>query len=192
MTSRRTAALTVAGALAATGVSLTVPGVPATADDTLGYSVRHILADTLAGPHGDQPCTVTADVYTPDGASRRNRKPAILTTHGFGGDKADSNQTAVGKGFVQEGYVVLSYPASASAACKIRLDDPAWDGKAGSQMLRRARRPTRLHRRGHWRDRTDPLRRARARRRPAGRDDRRLLRRSGPVRRGDAGPAWTR
>lgn len=137
MTSRRTASLTVAGALAAAGVSLAVPGVPATADDTPGYSVRHISVDTLVGPHGDQPCTVTADVYTPDGASRRNRKPAILTTHGFGGDKADSNQTAVGKGFVQEGYVVLSYSGLGfgGSGCKIRLDDPAWDGKAGSQML---------------------------------------------------------
>ncbi len=137
MTSRRTASLVAAGALAAAGVSLAVPGSAATADDTPGYSVRHISVDTLVGPHGDQPCTVTADVYTPDGASRTNRKPAILTTHGFGGDKADSNQTAVGKGFVQEGYVVLSYSGLGfgGSGCKIRLDDPAWDGKAGSQML---------------------------------------------------------
>lgn len=137
MTSRRTAALLAAGALAATGASLAGPGTPATADDTPGYSVRHISVDTLVGPDGDQPCTVTADVYTPDGASRRSRRPAILTTHGFGGDKADGNQTAVGRGFVREGYVVLSYSGLGfgGSGCKIRLDDPAWDGKAGSQML---------------------------------------------------------
>jgi ABC-2 type transport system ATP-binding protein len=136
MTRRRTAVLT-AGLTATAGLALLGPGTPATADDTPGYSVRHITVDTLVGPNGDQPCAVTADLYTPDGASARHRKPAILTTHGFGGSKDDGNQTAIGKGFAQEGYVVLSYSGLGfgGSGCKIRLDDPAWDGRAGSQVL---------------------------------------------------------
>ena len=63
--------------------------------------------------------------------------PAVLTTHGFGGDKADSNQTAVGSGFVRQGYAVLSYSGLGfgKTDCKITLDDPDWDGKAGRQMV---------------------------------------------------------
>ncbi len=126
-----------AGLVAVSGLSLAVTGPAALADDTPGYSLRHISVDTLVGPNGDQPCTISADIYTPDGANRRHRKPAILTTHGFGGNKADANQTAVGRGFVREGYVVLSYSGLGfgGSGCKIRLDDPAWDGKAGSQVL---------------------------------------------------------
>ena len=136
MTRRRTAAVT-AALTATAGLTLLGAGHPAGADETPGYSVRHITVDTLVGPDGDQPCAVTADLYTPDGASRRHRKPAILTTHGFGGNKADGNQTAIGTGFAREGYVVLSYSGLGfgGSGCKIRLDDPAWDGKAGSQVL---------------------------------------------------------
>ena len=62
--------------------------------------------------------------------------PAILSTHGFGGSKDDSNQTAIGKGFVNQGYAVLSYSGLGfgKTTCKIELDDPDWDGKAGKQM----------------------------------------------------------
>jgi predicted acyl esterase len=135
-TPRRTTAALAGLTLVATGAALTAT-TGAVADDTPGYSVRHITVDTLVGPDGDQPCAVTADLYTPDGASSRHRKPAILTTHGFGGSKDDGRQTAIGKGFAQEGYVVLSYSGLGfgGSGCKIRLDDPAWDGKAGSQVL---------------------------------------------------------
>ena len=63
--------------------------------------------------------------------------PAILTTNGFGGNKADGNQTAIGKGFVRQGYAVLSYSGLGfgNTDCKITMDDPDWDGKAGRQMV---------------------------------------------------------
>ena len=62
--------------------------------------------------------------------------PAILSTHGFGGSKDDDNQKAIGKGFVGQGYAVLSYSGLGfgKTDCKIELDDPDWDGKAGKQM----------------------------------------------------------
>ena len=89
------------------------------------------------GPANEQNCRIDADLYLPDGASATRKVPAILTTHGFGGDKADSNQTAVGKGFVRQGYAVLSYSGLGfgKTNCKITLDDPDWDGKAGRQMV---------------------------------------------------------
>lgn len=73
----------------------------------------------------------------PDGVSASRKAPAILTTHGFGGNKADGNQSAIGRGFVQEGYVVLSYSGLGfgGSGCKIHLDDPDWDGRAGKQMM---------------------------------------------------------
>ncbi len=69
---RRSTALTVsltAGLVAVSGLALSVTGPAAVADDTPGYSLRHISVDTLVGPEGDQPCTISADVYTPDGTT---------------------------------------------------------------------------------------------------------------------------
>jgi predicted acyl esterase len=134
----RTTAALAAATVATAGLALTgTTGAAAAADQTPGYSLRHIHVDVRVGPDGDQPCTISADVYKPDGTDRRHRAPAILTTHGFGGNKADGNQTATAKGFVQEGYVVLSYSGLGfgGSGCKIHLDDPDWDGKAGRQLV---------------------------------------------------------
>jgi predicted acyl esterase len=126
-----TAALGV-GALVMSGVA-TGGGAHAAS----AYSVEHIHVDVLVGPNGDQPCGITADLYKPDGASAASPVPAILTTNGFGGSKDDSNESAIGKGFAQEGYAVLAYSGLGfgGSGCKITLDDPDWDGKAGSQMV---------------------------------------------------------
>ncbi|HSE71392.1 MAG TPA: CocE/NonD family hydrolase [Nocardioidaceae bacterium] len=135
MTARRTAAAT-AALLAATVLSPAAPGAEATSDPTPGYSVRSITVGVRVGPD-DQRCAITADLYRPDGVSSRRRAPAVLTTHGFGGSKSDGNQTAIARGFVQEGYVVLSYSGLGfgGSGCKIHLDDPDWDGRAGSQLV---------------------------------------------------------
>ncbi len=126
--------------LVATAASLTLTsgtGASAATDDTPGYSVRAFTVDVKVGPANEQDCRVDADLYLPDGASATRKVPAILTTHGFGGDKADSNQVAIGKGFVRQGYAVLSYSGLGfgNTNCKITLDDPDWDGKAGRQMV---------------------------------------------------------
>jgi len=137
---RRTTAALTTGALAAAG-ALTglVPVAPAGAapDPTPGYSLRHLHVTVHVGPDNGQTCLVDADVYKPDGVSPRSPAPAILTTNGFGGSKDDSNETAIGKGFVKAGYVVLAYSGLGfgGSGCKIHLDDPDWDGKAGSQLV---------------------------------------------------------
>ena len=140
MTPRRTTAALAAGGLALTGLALgavPAPGALAATDPTPGYSLRHITVNVKVGPQRDQACTVDADIYKPDGVNRDNAAPAILTTNGFGGSKDDSNESAIGRGFVKEGYVVLAYSGLGfgNSGCKIHLDDPDWDGAAGKQMV---------------------------------------------------------
>ncbi|WP_027860161.1 CocE/NonD family hydrolase [Marmoricola sp. URHB0036] len=122
----------------AAGLALTSGTHAAAAtDDTPGYSVQAITVDVKVGPADEQSCRVDADLYLPDGASATHKVPAILTTNGFGGNKADGNQSAIGKGFVQQGYAVISYSGLGfgHTNCKITMDDPDWDGKAGKGMV---------------------------------------------------------
>ena len=123
-----------ATAVAATTVFTAVPGSASAA--TPAYTLTPITVQVKVGPNNDQPCSVDADLYLPDRRERRKPVPAILTTNGFGGSKDDSNQAAIGKGFATAGYAVLSYSGLGfgKTTCKIELDDPAWDGKAGKQM----------------------------------------------------------
>src|SRR3954447_5237564 len=127
------AALTAAGLV---GAGSTTTSAQA-ADSTPGYSLQHITVLVHIGPANQQACTVDADLYRPDGASPTNRKPAILSTNGFGGSKDDDNESAIGRGFVKQGYIVLTYTGLGfpDSGCKIRLDDPAYDGKAGKQLV---------------------------------------------------------
>jgi len=138
LTGRLTAVLTIA-ALATTGIALAggQQAAAAVADTTPGYHVTSLTVPVMVGPNNDQACTIDADLYLPDGTSSSHKVPAILTTHGFGGDKADPNQAAIGKGFVGQGYAVLSYSGLGfgKTTCKIQMDDPSWDGKAGKQMV---------------------------------------------------------
>jgi ABC-2 type transport system ATP-binding protein len=101
------------------------------------YTVRSVTVPVRVGPDGDQRCTVAADIYRPRGATARDRAPAILTTHGFGGSKDDANQTGIARGFAQEGYVVLTYSGLGfgGSTCRIHLDSPEYDGRAGRQLV---------------------------------------------------------
>ncbi len=119
-------------ALAAALLLLLLPSSAPAAD---GFSVRPLEIDVVVGPDDDVPCTVQADLYVPDGASAAAPVPAILTTNGFGGSKADQRKT--GEGFSKRGYAVLSYSGLGfgGSDCKISLDDRDFDGKAGSQLV---------------------------------------------------------
>ena len=131
-------ALLAAAALGATGLALASgPGAAAATDDTPGYSVQALTVDVKVGPANEQDCrsTPTSTCPTapaPPARSRRSSPPTASAA-----DKADSNQTAIGKGFVRQGYAVLSYSGLGfgKTTCKITLDDPDWDGKAGRQMV---------------------------------------------------------
>ena len=96
---------------------------------------RALTFDVVVGPKDDTPCTVTADLYTPAGASRSRPVPAILATNGFGGSKSDFEELA--PAYARRGYAFLAYSGLGfgNSGCKITLDDPDWDGKAGKQLV---------------------------------------------------------
>jgi len=91
--------------------------------------------EVTIGPKNERTCTVTADLYTPDGASAANPAAAILATNGFGGSKADLATLA--ESYRKRGYVFLAYSGLGfgGSGCEIYLDDRDWDGKAGSQLV---------------------------------------------------------
>src|SRR4051812_4672598 len=107
-----------APAFPVTALTITVTGIP----------------DELTGT-GTQSCQIAADLYKPAGADATHRVPAILTTNGFGGSKAD--QAGLGRLAAAHGYAVLSYSGLGfgGSSCKISLDDPSYDGVAGSQLV---------------------------------------------------------
>lgn len=140
---RRLGALAIAGvaALAAAGALATPPPVsaaprPPALDAVDVYAGLHFTVpagtDDLGQP---QSCTIDADLYKPHSAGPSARVPAILTTNGFGGSKAD--QADIGRAFAQRGYAVLSYTGLGfpDSGCKIALDDPGVDGTAAKSLV---------------------------------------------------------
>ncbi len=125
-----------AAALAAAlmGALTTTGAAPARAATTVSVSSKTI--DVTVGPAGSREvCTVVYDLYRPSTATTQHRKPAILTTNGFGGSKDD--QADLGRAFARRCYVVLSYSGLGfgGSDCKITLDDPDWDGQAAQQLV---------------------------------------------------------
>jgi len=118
-----------------TGLLTAVPAADAAPAATT-VSVQSKEIDVTVGPGGArQVCTVVFDLYRPSTATAASRKPAILTTNGFGGSKAD--QADLGRAFARRGYVVLSYSGLGfgGSDCKITLDDPDYDGQAAKQLV---------------------------------------------------------
>ncbi len=133
---RTTRLLSVAALLA--GAALLPPagaGGTAAAATPGVTTVPDLTFTVKTGPGGATRCTIDADLYLPSSASPTNRVPAILTTNGFGGSKAD--QAGLGQAFAERGYAVLSYTGLGfpDSGCKITLDDPAYDGKAARQLI---------------------------------------------------------
>ena len=117
--------------LATVLVAMLLPGAALAADPT----VKPLLIDTKVGPGDDIACTVNADLYVPAGVTKANPAPAVMATNGFGGSKADFVTLATS--YAKRGYVFLAYSGLGfgGSDCKITLDDPDYDGKAGSQLL---------------------------------------------------------
>jgi predicted acyl esterase len=118
------------GLLALVGLS---PSGTASAAGSYTVTSLHFAVNT--GPNGTQPCDIVGDLYKPATASASHRAPAILTTNGFGGSAAD--QAPFAQKYAALGYVVLSYSGLGfgGSGCKITLDDPDYDGRAGSQLV---------------------------------------------------------
>ena len=136
--SRRTAPFTLVGLVTLTalagGAGLGSPAAPAAADPA--YSVTTLHFEVTVGPQDDrQTCDVVGDLYVPADASAQQRVPAVLTTNGFGGSKAD--QAGLSGLFASRGYVALSYSGLGfgGSSCEITLDDREHDGQAAAQLV---------------------------------------------------------
>jgi len=59
----------------------------------------------------------------------------MLATNGFGGSKDDFDARA--PSYAKRGFAFLAYSGLGfgGSGCKIELDDPDYDGKAGSQLV---------------------------------------------------------
>jgi ABC-2 type transport system ATP-binding protein len=116
-------------------VAAALMGLPGTASAATGYTEKALKFDVLVGPNNDMQCTVDANLFTPDGASAAHPVPAMLATNGFGGSKADFD--TLGPSYAQRGFAFLAYSGLGfgGSGCKIELDDPDYDGKAGSQLV---------------------------------------------------------
>lgn len=96
---------------------------------------KELEFEVVVGPRDDAKCTITANLFTPAGASKGDPVPALMGTNGFGGSKADFD--TLGPSYAKRGYAFLAYSGLGfgNSGCKVTLDDPDWDGKAGSQLL---------------------------------------------------------
>ena len=107
---------------------------PSPAQARARHTVQTLHFAVTVGPPGEERvCDIVGDLYVPAQASRRH--PAVLTTHGFGGSKAD--MAGFGRLLADRGYVVLSYSGLGfgGSGCKVTLDDPDVDGRAGQQLV---------------------------------------------------------
>ncbi|MEU9122247.1 CocE/NonD family hydrolase [Streptomyces sp. NPDC048506] len=98
------------------------------------YTVSPLKVTVRAG---GRTCTLDADVYRPTGTDAAHPAPAVLTTNGFGGSKADGATDAIARAFASRGYVALAYSGLGfgRTGCPISLDDPRVDGVAASQLI---------------------------------------------------------
>ena len=137
-----------AAALAVTGLvtaGLAAPAVaaPTKASEPLrGFTTTTLTFTVEVGPPEDRrTCEVVGDLRVPDGVTPSTPAPgAVLATNGFGGDKDGTGPNGNGSyaaRFAEQGYVTLSYSGLGfgGSSCDIYVDDPAYDGQAGSQLV---------------------------------------------------------
>ncbi|UNO39257.1 CocE/NonD family hydrolase [Streptomyces sp. MST-110588] len=124
-----------AGAVLAVPLAFAAPGDATASGPRKGpYKVTAVKVTVRAG---GRRCVLDADLYRPAGAGAAHPAPAVVTTNGFGGSKADGSTDAFAKAFASRGYVVLAYSGLGfgKTGCPISLDDPRVDGRAAAQLL---------------------------------------------------------
>ncbi|MEU3394085.1 CocE/NonD family hydrolase [Streptomyces albidoflavus] len=122
---------------AALGLALAAALAPAGAAHAEAAAEPAVTALKFTVDVGGKRCAVDADLYVPAGVDAGNRAPAVLTTNGFGGDKADGSTAATARTFAARGLVSLAYSGLGfgRSGCPISLNDPAVDGRAASALV---------------------------------------------------------
>ena len=118
----------------AAAAALAATAAPTTAH-AQEFTKKALTIPVVVGPNDDVRCNVSANLFTPAGVTASNPAPAVMGTNGFGGSKADFDR--LGAAYARRGYVFLAYSGLGfgGSGCKIQLDDPDYDGKAGSQIV---------------------------------------------------------
>lgn len=128
----RATAMTIVALVAGGALGAAAPAMPAAASAVTVTPINFIVK---AGPGDSATCTIVADMYRPAGADAQHPVPVILNTHGFGESK--SQDAAMMQFFAEHGYGALAYSGLGfgGSSCKVTLDNPAWDGRAASQLI---------------------------------------------------------
>ncbi|WP_433329543.1 CocE/NonD family hydrolase [Spirillospora sp. CA-294931] len=123
---RWTAAAGAAVVLAAGGVAFAAADAPASVDRT------DQRIDVVDGPKDDQRVTLDTTFYRPVG---REKGPAVLIGHGFGGSKHDVRTEA--EELARDGYAVLAWSARGFGAStgEIALNSPDYEVKDVKQLI---------------------------------------------------------
>ncbi|MFG3281960.1 CocE/NonD family hydrolase [Streptomyces sp. NPDC048111] len=139
MTRRRTVPRPRKPLAAVLGAALALPLLTTAPAAAQGASTPQVTVTALkfTVTAGGRTCAVDADLYRPAGADRAHPAPAVLTTNGFGGNKADGNTDGTARAFAARGYVALAYSGLGfgKSGCLISLDDPGIDGRAASRLI---------------------------------------------------------
>jgi ABC-2 type transport system ATP-binding protein len=95
------------------------------------------MVPVTVGPDDDVEISLDTRLYVPRGASRRDPRPAILMTHGFGLTKLGDEVVSTAQFLAAHGYLVLTWTSSGfgeSGGC-ITLQSADWDVKGAMQLV---------------------------------------------------------
>ncbi len=95
------------------------------------------MVPTVTGPDRDIEVVLDTRLYVPRTASRRDPRPAVLMTNGFGLDKDANEIVTTARFLAAHGYVVLTYSASGfgdSGGC-VTLQSADYDVPSASQLI---------------------------------------------------------
>lgn len=101
------------------------------------WTTTDAMVPVVVGPDDDVEIELDTRLYVPRGASRRDPRPAVLMTHGFGLDKTSNEVVSTARFLAAHGYLVLTWTSSGfgeSGGC-ITLQSADWDVKGAMQLV---------------------------------------------------------
>lgn len=132
----------VAAAVCAAFVGVGAVTAPVAAQAARAFTTTPLVFTVQIGaPDAPRTCKIVGDLRVPAGVAPGKPAPgAVLATNGFGGNKSGTGPNGNGSyaaRFAEQGYVTLSYSGLGfgGSSCDIYVDEPKFDGQAGSQLV---------------------------------------------------------